>query len=181
MVIQFSCPACKQPIEVDDPLAGQQVGCPLCQHLVTAPMHSTLADERIAAAPLARPLSERRAVGHPGRTLGILGLSFSLAALLFGLIGVMLSQRFILERFGPNATMEEVMPEIQKEMTTAGPAAGQLMMAALLTMFSPLFWLTGVILSILAARRGDRRAASAGLAFAVIPALLFCLQLMLAR
>lgn len=40
MPIQFFCPACRQPIEVDDEVANQTVTCPYCQKVVMAPPRS---------------------------------------------------------------------------------------------------------------------------------------------
>lgn len=42
MAIRFACPGCQQPIEVDDEWASQQVGCPYCRKVVSAPTESTL-------------------------------------------------------------------------------------------------------------------------------------------
>jgi hypothetical protein len=42
MSIQFVCPACQQPIEVDSEHGGKQVGSPYCRRVVTAPMESSL-------------------------------------------------------------------------------------------------------------------------------------------
>lgn len=53
MAIQFLCPACRQPIEVDDDAANQTVTCPYCQKVVTAPAQS---DQGIRPQPYdARP------------------------------------------------------------------------------------------------------------------------------
>jgi hypothetical protein len=53
MAIQFFCPGCKQPIEIDDDAANQAVTCPYCQKVVTAPAQG---DAAIAlVAPTARP------------------------------------------------------------------------------------------------------------------------------
>lgn len=54
MAIQFQCPGCSQPIEIDDVFAGRNVGCPYCKRVVTAPSQSTL---EIPATPVARPAS----------------------------------------------------------------------------------------------------------------------------
>lgn len=40
MAIQFACPACRQPIEVDDEHGGRQVSCPYCRNVVAAPTES---------------------------------------------------------------------------------------------------------------------------------------------
>lgn len=42
MAIQFNCPSCGQPIEVDDALGGKEVGCPFCSQTVAAPGQSML-------------------------------------------------------------------------------------------------------------------------------------------
>jgi hypothetical protein len=56
MAIQFQCPSCGQPIEIDDEWAGQEVSCPFCRKVVTAPANSTWHATRIPqAAPLVLP------------------------------------------------------------------------------------------------------------------------------
>ncbi len=53
MAIQFLCPSCKQPIEVDSSWANKTVACPYCRGTVTAPSASTFdAQEIHLAAPL---------------------------------------------------------------------------------------------------------------------------------
>lgn len=37
MPIQFRCPGCSQPIEVDDPFAGKAAQCPYCRRVITVP------------------------------------------------------------------------------------------------------------------------------------------------
>lgn len=52
MPIQFRCPGCSQPIEVDDPFAGKSAQCPYCRRVITVPETTSLD----AAAPIeARP------------------------------------------------------------------------------------------------------------------------------
>ncbi len=50
MAIQFACPACQQPIEVDDEWADQTVSCPYCRRVVRAPAQSTLQLSTIPSA-----------------------------------------------------------------------------------------------------------------------------------
>lgn len=40
MSIQFNCPECNRPIEVDEPDGGQKIACYYCQAVVTAPARS---------------------------------------------------------------------------------------------------------------------------------------------
>ena len=51
MAIQFQCPGCLQPIEVDDPYAGQTAACPYCRRVVTVPQQSTLQAPAVTARP----------------------------------------------------------------------------------------------------------------------------------
>lgn len=55
MAIRFPCPFCKQPLEVDDHWAGQSVGCPFCERVVTAPEASTWSQSAITSARPAAP------------------------------------------------------------------------------------------------------------------------------
>jgi hypothetical protein len=55
MAIQFHCPGCSQPIEVDDIHAGQTAACPYCRQVVNVPTESSLGQ----APPVsARPTAE---------------------------------------------------------------------------------------------------------------------------
>ncbi len=54
MAIRFQCPACSQPIEVDDGWALKAVACPYCRKTITSPSESTLGD--LSRIPMASPL-----------------------------------------------------------------------------------------------------------------------------
>lgn len=65
MPIQFHCPACGQPIEVDDDAANQPVTCPYCRRVSTAPAATAPnfdAAARPAAGPQGRPVMPSRPV-----------------------------------------------------------------------------------------------------------------------
>ncbi len=51
MAIRFICPACRQPLEIDDAWGGQSVACPYCRRVVTAPQTNTwpAGDVRVAS------------------------------------------------------------------------------------------------------------------------------------
>ncbi len=71
MAIRFQCPACSEPIEVDDEWSRQVVRCPYCQRTVTAPGESTLpANEQI---PVATPIAGRREFHVPADSVGPAG------------------------------------------------------------------------------------------------------------
>ena len=53
MAIQFLCPGCNQPIEVDDDQAAKRAACPYCRQVVTVPEQSTYRPEE--SVPSARP------------------------------------------------------------------------------------------------------------------------------
>lgn len=50
MSIQFACPSCQQPIEVDDEHGGQTAACPYCRRVISVPNESTLGAEPQAPA-----------------------------------------------------------------------------------------------------------------------------------
>jgi hypothetical protein len=52
MAIQFPCPSCSQPIEVDDEYAGQAAACPYCRRVVNVPTESP---GEMRPAAMARP------------------------------------------------------------------------------------------------------------------------------
>jgi len=52
MAIQFPCPSCSQPIEVDDEYAGQTAACPYCRRVVNVPTESP---GEMRPAAMARP------------------------------------------------------------------------------------------------------------------------------
>ncbi len=68
MAVQFPCPSCNQPIEVDDEWASQQVTCPYCRRMVTAPAESTV---QTSAPPAAAPAGPAPPDSSAGTTVGI--------------------------------------------------------------------------------------------------------------
>lgn len=57
MSIQFACPGCGQPIEVDAEFAGKAATCPYCRRVATVPSESTYDPGQSAAARPAGGLS----------------------------------------------------------------------------------------------------------------------------
>jgi hypothetical protein len=53
MAIQFRCPGCAQPIEVDDVHAGQTATCPYCRRVVNVPAETVLDEPPVTARPAA--------------------------------------------------------------------------------------------------------------------------------
>jgi hypothetical protein len=51
MAIQFPCPGCSQPIEVDHEHAGQSAACPYCRRVVTVPSETTYQAGPVTARP----------------------------------------------------------------------------------------------------------------------------------
>ena len=61
MSIQFCCPQCQQPIEVDDEHAGRVAACPYCHHHVTVPAESTYHPQQTL---IARPAAPGASTGY---------------------------------------------------------------------------------------------------------------------
>ena len=71
MAIQFVCPGCSQPIEVDDEIGGRSAACPYCQHVVSVPHESTYD----SGAPVtASPVQQSGAPGAPPAPHTAMGL-----------------------------------------------------------------------------------------------------------
>lgn len=119
MAIQFFCPACSQPIEVDDDAANQSVTCPYCQKIVTAPAGSDPAVRRVP--PSARP-SEAVAPPPPQDRpvrLGYGGLSCALVVLVIW-AAFALYALTIAKDIPPNANREEITKLLQERFKGPG-------------------------------------------------------------
>jgi hypothetical protein len=66
MPIRFACPACRQPLEIDDIWGGQSVACPYCHRVVTAPQGSTWPGGDVPLAAPARPEGQQPPLPSPG-------------------------------------------------------------------------------------------------------------------
>lgn len=71
MAIRFQCPACSEPIEVDNEWGRKVVRCPYCQRTVTAPAESTLPDNE--HIPTATAIPGRREFQVPPDSVGPAG------------------------------------------------------------------------------------------------------------
>ncbi len=183
MAIQFNCPGCRQPVEVDDEWAGQHVACPFCQRVVTAPAESTITALQNDLPPTARRLSPTgpggeiaTGAGPPPRynRMAVAGFGLSLAAI-FLLILCQIMLQFVVDEMGPNATFEEQQKKTM-ELYNDPEFAGRMILGVGSLCLSFTCWLAGVIFSAIAATRKDlpgHRLALAGIACSALIPLLF--------
>jgi hypothetical protein len=183
MAIQFNCPGCRQPVEVDDEWAGQHVACPFCQRVVTAPAASTINALQDDLPPTARRLSPT----GPGGTIAtgaaapprynrmaVIGFGLSLAAIFLLILGQIMLQ-FMVDQLDPNSTFEEQHKKTM-ELYSDPESAGRMALGAVSVCLSVTCWLAGVIFSAIAATRKDlpgHRLAVAGIACSSLIPLLF--------
>jgi len=121
MPIQFFCPACRQPIEVDDEVANLSVTCPFCRKVITAPAASDPAVR--APLPSARPgaIESSAPIGFPPPPLprpsmvGYLALGCALVFLCC-IAGLLLYSLTLAREIPPNATREEVSKLLRAKM-----------------------------------------------------------------
>jgi hypothetical protein len=203
MAIQFKCPSCAQPIEVDDPWAGRSVACPFCEHTVTAPLAS---DATIATAPPTarpapvesrastgpesasrRPTAGAAAGGTPDarpRPFAAWALTLSISAFACLIVTTIIVSRQ-LDKYLPDenptpAQFREARTQLQDEMEKqiqAGtpPAWVFAMMGGMLLTF--LTWLGGLVLSIIALQyRARRRTAMAATILTALLPVMTCLS-----
>lgn len=177
MAIRFACPACRQPLEVDDEWGGQSVACPYCQRVVTAPQTSTWPTGTVPVAnpaggygqvrqgesgfapppppvgyaPGPMPAASNSALG--ALVLTLVGAGLSLAAT-FGFSVTVSSQ--IMDRVGPRAGFSEAM-RVQQELLEQGrlrPSGG----LSFLMLLAAISSIAGLVMAVrsLARREGGR-------------------------
>ena len=179
MSIQFLCPACSQPIEVDDQWSARPVACPFCRKTVTAPAASTFeplaAPPAASAVPVPQPGAEldartqARAGLAGGNALAVWALGLASAALLLNLISSVLLAGHASEFADPAGAQEMTKRMLEGEMPSWF-AWAVLSSAAVLAC-----WLAGIICGIIALRRPTGRGlAIASLAISGVMLVLFC-------
>lgn len=132
MPIQFFCPTCRQPIEVDDDVANQAVTCPYCQKAVTAPAQSDplvsmrTPDAAATAAPPPLPVIPEIAGPAPSNKLGWGALICAVACLLTLLFSLVIGLR-VAKDLGPNPSRENLNAAIQERMRNSGLQAVSLL------------------------------------------------------
>lgn len=203
MAIQFTCPACSQPIEIDDQYAGQQVVCPYCEGVVTAPAESQpVATTQPAASPVPRPapLSPGAAQSAPAiwpppppaltpnrpgnwsLAAGLLAWALFIAAVCYSAVvtfGLIPEETWTHAGAGPAAT-EEVQEQIQNAIQrfTHDPAlAGKRSVATALQFVGAAFGLVGLILAVVGLTRKQARKGTAIAGLVISAPLLLCLLL----
>lgn len=183
MAIQFNCPGCRQPVEVDDEWASQHVACPFCQRVVTAPAASTISALQDDLPPTARRLGPTGPGGMAAtgtaaapryNRLAVVGFGLSLAAIFLLILGQIFLQ-FVVDEMGPNPTFEEQQKKTM-ELYNDPESAGRMLLGVGSLCLSFSCWLAGVICSAIAATRKDlpgHRLALAGIACSTLIPLLF--------
>lgn len=176
MSVQFLCPSCGHPIEVDDEWAGRSVGCPYCRNTVTAPTASTY--DRGDGVPTARVVEPGGGQPHlispevcqPGEwpptvvqtdapdsnsvAVWAFGLSclFVLAWLVMGLL---MGSRME-DALGPNPTQEEAY-RFMNDHLQGGTIPGWLVGGFLALLLSLAFGVAALVCAILGVRLRRRR------------------------
>lgn len=183
MTIQFLCPACSQPIEVDDEWSARPVACPFCRKTVTAPEASTLKPDvtPLVALPMSAslPPGAPTAAGPPvlvrsanplaGWALGLAGA----AVVLYVATNVILAPH-ILELAGPDGSMRDAQRAVSEQMQRGEAPRWMLTAAAGMCLVLAL-WVAGVVCGLIALRRPTGRGlAIASLAISGVMMLLFC-------
>lgn len=122
MPIQFYCPSCHRPIEVDDEAANQMVLCPFCNATNRAPASSNYElypATAVASAPAAVPPQPSaieyapKASTHRPARVGWAALAFAIASFICAgvYIGVIANE---LPVFGPNPDLAAMQKETIK-------------------------------------------------------------------
>jgi len=177
MAIQFQCPSCRQPIEVDDEWAAQPVACPYCQKTVTAPETSTFLPQapRGVASPLAADaLPAEPAAGAAEQGLGaevytpvrsdanplaLWALISSFAAVACFVVYIVLVGPYLTSIGAETATPQEVQNRLLSDMQQ-GKLPDAMFAAGVAVMLGLALWVLSIILGVIALRKPTRRGMS---------------------
>jgi hypothetical protein len=168
MAIQFHCPGCRQPVEVDDEWAGKLVACPYCRRTVTAPAESLL---DVSSVPSAKPLAGSREVvaelpaewhaaapAAPSNIVAMVGLGLAVAGWLALVVSKVLMSPHLptIERF---YTEGGNFMDAQRRMFDhyGGNFPASLMVASLLVFTALGLWVAALICSLIGMRWPQRR------------------------
>lgn len=168
MTIQFVCPSCGNPIEIDSVWGGKPVACPYCHNTVSAPTQSTY--EPSNEVPMAQPMvpisvshpsAETVVVGpassHPNN-IAIWALVLSISWLVISLTTSVVAGTDMSDEFGGK---QPSMGEIQKfteEKIQSGDIPRWLITMMVGGCMSILIWIAGLVCAIFAALKPARRA-----------------------
>lgn len=164
MPIQFLCPSCQNPIEIDDEFASQRVACPYCRNTIGAPQSSTYVPPTTlhAARPLESPWAGAPPIAlspiDPARPNGVavVSLVLSLAWLAAWLYLEFFVGPKIIEAVGENATPQEAQRYFLQQVQS-GNTPDWLMPATALFLLMALFWVGGLVCAIIGLRTRRRR------------------------
>ena len=173
MAIQFPCPACGQPIEIDSGWSGKAVECPYCRKTVTAPRESTY--HPAPETPVARPaagttgfeaISEAPAVPQhlqptERNLVAVWALVFSLSSLACFITGIVILAPHA-DELAPFAEMlneDKSVSEVNRAFMEhwQGMVPGWMVGFTLVMLMALALWLVGVVCGILGLRRKPRK------------------------
>ena len=173
MAIQFPCPSCGQPIEIDSGWSGKVVECPYCRKTVTAPRESTY--HPAPETPVARPaagttgfeaISEAPAVPQhlqptERNLVAVWALVFSLSSLACFITGIVILAPHA-DELAPFAEMlneDKSVSEVNRAFMEhwQGMVPGWMVGFTLVMLMALALWLVGVVCGILGLRRKPRK------------------------
>lgn len=187
MAIQFQCPSCRQPIEIDEQWAAQPVACPYCKRVVTAPAQSTWPAEPVPTAspttyevntlgPTAPPASRVSPAPPVHSATGAWALTLACTAAVLCILAwfffFMSMATVAMEAAGPNAT-----PQEQQQAMTKIMAEGKIPHSPFASASSLLGTACGIGSLVLALLTFVRKEGGRGMAIAALvitPLFLFC-------
>ncbi|NOS99119.1 MAG: hypothetical protein HOP29_00650 [Phycisphaerales bacterium] len=190
MAVQFECPSCRNPIEIDDPWAGRTVACPYCRNAVTAPAQSTYtasdAPAPARAVQPSKPLAEGSlaAPGARRNPIAVWAFVISFTSVAFLVVGAILLEMRLLEEVGTHASPEDINKHILKFADPRNPDRWPVWFTSIMAMVfvGVLLWVAGLVCSVIGFREPRNRGfAVAGLCLSFALPLLILLSTLMAR
>ncbi len=177
MSIQFACPSCRNPIEVDDAWASGNVACPYCRNTVLAPATSTYLHS--GEIPQACEISHPGAASAGRNVVAIVALALSCLWVAGFVSAMAIVATPLQEALGDNPTAEQLQSFLQEQANAASPASW-IVSFGVAFMVAGAAWIAGLVCAIIGVSQRRRRGFAIA-AFAVLSAgpILFCAGLVL--
>ena len=185
MAIQFPCPSCGQPIEVDDEWASKPVACPYCRKTVNAPETTTFVpDAAVTTASPVSPTWGAPPAPEAGRnTISLAGLILACLSLALCLVAKIVARMHYSEllAMGERTNAANSFSEMQRSMLeyleAQGGYPGWMLALSGLVLASLMLWLAGLVCSVVGLRRPAGRAQriAAFTTLGILPVVMCCL------
>lgn len=163
MNVQFLCPGCNQPLEVDQEWASKPVACPYCRKTVMVPANSTFHPATVGpqASPLTPPeygpTDSPAAQATPSKPSALAQWALALSVAAFGLwlvFGFTTAPKILELTGSENPTPQDVQRVLLEQVESGSP--DWMLLASFTVLASMAAWVAGLVCGIVALTQPPR-------------------------